>query len=260
LEVVVCVKQVPDTTARKELGPNFLLNRAELDSVVNPFDEYAIEEALRLREAQGGEVTILTMGPPSAEETMRKALAMGADKGILVTDPALAGTDWSGTCKVLAAALRRVSFDVVLTGMESTDARSGLVPGGLAELLGLPLVTYAAKLETRDGSICVNRQISGGYQEVETSLPAVVSVVKGVNEPRYPSLKGIMAAKRKEIQKLGLADLGIDPSTAGLTGARTQVTAAAPRPEKSSGEVITAETPEDAARQIADFLQKHKFI
>lgn len=260
MNIVVCVKQVPDTTAKKELDADFLLNRAELDSVVNPFDEYAIEEGLRLKESMGGEVTVLTMGPASAEDTMRKALAMGADRGILVTDPELRGTDWAGTCAVLAAALRRVSFDLVLTGMESTDARSGIVPGGLAELLGVPVITYAARLHVNDGTICVNRQISGGYLEVETSLPAVVSVVKGVNEPRYPSLKGIMAAKRKEIERLGLADLDLDPATVGLGGSKTAVTAADPRPAKAAGEVIRPETPEEAARLIADFLQVHKFI
>jgi electron transfer flavoprotein beta subunit len=259
LNIVVCVKQVPDTTAKKELDAHFRLNRAELDSVVNPFDEYAIEEALRLKEAHEGEVTIVTMGPPSAEDTMRKALAMGADKGVLVTDPALAGTDWYGTTYVLAQAIERLDFDLVITGMESTDARTGMVPGGLAEHLGLPLLTYAAKLTVSDGTACINRQIPGGYQEVEARLPAVVSVVKGANEPRYPSLKGIMAAKRKEIQSLSLADLGTTPPF-GLDGAKTHVTTATPRPEKQPGEVVRPDTPEEAARVIADFLQRNNFI
>jgi electron transfer flavoprotein beta subunit len=260
VNIVVCVKQVPDTTARKELGPHFLLNRGQLESVINPFDEYALEEALRLKEAQGGEVTVVTMGPASAEDTMRKALAMGADRGVLVTDEALTGTDWLGTCKVLAAAIKRQPYDIVLTGMESTDARSGLVPGGLAEYLGIPLVTYAAELSVQDGAMSINRQIAGGFQSVDARLPAVVSVVKGANEPRYPSLKGIMAAKRKEIQKLALADLSVAPEHVGLGGSRTPVTAAAPRPEKSAGEVIKPDSPEEAARTIADFLQEHKFI
>ncbi len=259
MNIVVCMKQVPDTTAKKELDSDYRLNRAELDSVINPFDEYAIEEALRLKETHGGEVTIVTMGPPSAEDTMRKALAMGADKGVLVADPALAGTDWYGTSYVLAQAVRRLDFDLVITGMESTDARTGMVPGGLAEHLGLPLLTYAAKLQITDRTACINRQIPGGYQEVEAALPAVVSVVKGANEPRYPSLKGIMAAKRKEIEKLGLADLGITANV-GLDGAKTHVSAATPRPAKQAGEVVKPETPEDAARVIADFLQANKFM
>lgn len=260
MNIVVCVKQVPDTTAKKDLGPDFSLNRAQLESVVNPFDEYALEEALRLKETHGGEVTVLTMGPPSAEDTMRKALAMGADRGVVVTDQALAGSDWLATCKVLAAALRTIEFDLVLTGMESTDARSGLVPGGLAELLDLPLLTYASGIRIVDDAVTINRQNAGGTQEIESSLPAVASVVKGANEPRYPSLKGIMAAKRKEIQKLSLADLGLSPDDVGLSGSRTPVSAASPRAEKSAGELLKPETPEEAARKIADFLQAGKFI
>lgn len=261
MNIVVCVKQVPDTTAKKELvGPDFLINRAALDAVVNPFDEYAIEEAIRVKEAHGGEVTILTMGPESAEDTMRKALAMGADKGVLVTDPALSGTDAWGTAHVLAAALGQISFDLVLTGMESTDARSGIVPGALAEALHLPALTYASKLEINGGTACVNRQIPGGYQEVEADLPVLVGVVKAINEPRYPSLKGIMAAKRKEIRRLSLSDLNMAPDDVGLSGAKTRVTAAAPRPEKTAGQVITPDSPEDAARTIADFLAARKFI
>jgi electron transfer flavoprotein beta subunit len=261
LNIVVCVKQVPDTTAKKELvGPNFLINRASLDAVVNPFDEYAIEEAIRVKEAHGGDVTILTMGPESAEDTMRKALAMGADKGVLITDPALSGTDAWGTVCVLAAALRHLTFDMVLTGMESTDARSGIVPGALAEALRLPALTYASKLEISDGTARINRQIPGGYQEAEADLPVLVGVVKAINEPRYPSLKGIMAAKRKEIRRITLADIGIPAEQVGLAGAKTHVMAATPRPEKSPGQVITPESPEEAARQVADFLAARKFI
>jgi electron transfer flavoprotein beta subunit len=236
------------------------LNREAVESVVNPFDEYAIEEALRLKEMNGGEVVVLTMGPASAEDTIRKALAMGADRAVLITDNALAGTDWSGTCAVLSAALGRIPHDLVLTGTESTDARSGLVPGGLSEALGVPLLTYAMKVEVTDNAIRVNRQIAGGYQEVEAQLPCVASVVKGANEPRYPSLKGIMSAKRKEIERLSLQDLGIDSSSVGLDGARTAVTAADARAEKSAGELVRPESAEDAARIIADFLQSRKYI
>jgi electron transfer flavoprotein beta subunit len=260
VNIVVCVKQVPDTTAKKDFGPDLRLDRAAVDSVVNPFDEYAIEEALQLREAHGGEVTILTMGPPSAEDMMRKALAMGADKGVLITDPALQGTDTWGTAYVLAQALRRLPYELVLTGMESTDARTGLVPAALSEQLAIPALTYAAKVSIEDGRACVNRQLPGGYQEIEAALPALVSVVKGVNEPRYPSLKGIMAAKRKEIQKLGLQDLEIGPDKVGATGAKTRVADATPRPEKSAGQVVKPETAQEAATTIADFLASKKFI
>lgn len=260
MDIVVCVKQVPDTTAKKELGPDFTLDREKVESVINPFDEYAIEEALRLRDAHGGEVTVVTMGPPSAEDMMRKALAMGADKGLLVSDPALHGSDWRSTCLVLAAAIKTLPFDLVLTGMESTDARAGIVPGGLAERLQIPSLTYAAGVEVQNGSIRISRQITGGFQDVEAPTPVLISVVKGANEPRYPSLKGIMAAKRKEITKLSLQDLSIDPESVGLRGSRTPVVAAAPRAEKTHGEVVKPESPQEAAQLIADFLQKHKYI
>jgi electron transfer flavoprotein beta subunit len=260
LNIVVCVKQVPETTAKKEFGPDYRINRAQLEGVINPFDEYAIEEALRLKEAQGGEVTVLTMGPPSAEDTMRKALAMGADRGVLVTDSALEGSDSWATAYVLARALSRLSFDLVLTGMESTDARTGLVPASLAEQLKLPSLTYASQVQASDGQVKVNRQTTGGYQEVQAPLPALVSVVKGVNEPRYPSLKGIMAARRKEIEKLDLGTLGIDPGEVGLAGSKTKVCEVTPRPEKAAGQVLKPDTPEEAARIIADFLQASKFI
>jgi electron transfer flavoprotein beta subunit len=200
------------------------------------------------------------MGPASAEDTMRKALAMGVDRGILITDPALHGSDSWSTAFVLAAALRRIPFDLIVTGMESTDARTGLVPAAVAEQLDLPSLTYASSVAVDGGSVTVNRQISGGYQEVSASLPALVSVVKGVNEPRYPSLKGIMAAKRKEIQKLGIAELEVAEDSVGLKGAKTAVLEATPRPEKAAGEVVKPESPEEAARIIADFLQTNKFI
>jgi electron transfer flavoprotein beta subunit len=260
VNVVVCVKQVPDTTARKEFLPDNRVNRAGVENVINPFDEYAIEEALRLKESQGGTVTILTMGPPSAEDSIRKALAMGADAGVLVTDPALEGSDAWSTALVLSRALGRLEFDLVMTGMESTDARTGLVPAALAEQLNLPSLTYASRVEVVDGKVRVNRQIAGGYQEVEAAYPAVVSVVKGVNEPRYPSLKGIMAAKRKDIQKLGLGDLDMTPDAAGKTGEKARAVEVAPRPEKAAGEVIKPDSPEAAAKAIADFLQANKFI
>jgi electron transfer flavoprotein beta subunit len=259
VDIVVCVKQVPDTTAKKELVDGFRLNRAMLESVLNPFDEYAIEEAIRQKEVHGGEVTMLTMGPPSAEETMRKGLAMGVDRGVLVTDPALAGSDIWATAYVLAAALRQMSFDLILCGQESADARTGLLAGGLAEHLGLPMLSYAQKLEIVDGTVRIHRQMPGGYQVVAAPLPALVTVVKAINEPRYPSLKGIMSAKRKEITKRSLEDLGIAPNQVGTIGSHTEVVAANPRPEKTHGQIIT-EPPEVAAKLIADFLQERKFI
>jgi electron transfer flavoprotein beta subunit len=259
VNILVCMKQVPDTTAKKQLGDDFRLNRASLDTVMNPFDEYALEEAIRLKEAQGGEVTMLTMGLPSAEETMRKALAMGADKGILISDPALGGTDTWGTATVLAAAARSRQFDLILCGQESADARTGLLPAALAEALHVPLLSYAQKLDIDAGHVTIQREITGGYQVVTADFPAVVMVVKAINEPRYPSLKGIMAAKRKEITILGILDLGVPADNVGLAGSKTEVISSTPRPEKTAGQVVSE--PDDvAARLIADFLAESKVI
>lgn len=259
MDIVVCVKQVPDTTAKKQLTDSFRLNRASLEAVLNPFDEYAIEEAIRQRDTPGGEVTMLTMGPPSAEETMRKGLAMGVDRGVLITDDALGGSDIWVTAKVLAQALKSTSFDLVLCGQESADSRTGLLPGALAEHLGVPLLSYAERLEIDGDQATVHREVSGGYQVVTASLPAVVMVVKAINEPRYPSLKGIMASKRKEIAKMSVGDLGMDGDSVGTEGARTEVVAATPRPEKEPGKVIT-EPAEEAARLVADYLFENKLI
>jgi electron transfer flavoprotein beta subunit len=259
VNIVVCVKQVPDTTAKKQLGDEHRLDRASVDSVINPFDEYALEEGIRLKETHGGEVTMVTMGPPSAEEIMRKGLAMGADKGVLITDPALEGTDCWGTARVLAAAIGTLEFDVVLCGQESAEARTGLLPGSLAERLGLPLLSYAQKLDIDGTEATIQREVTGGYQLVTADLPAVVMVVKAINEPRYPSLKGIMAAKRKEINRMGVADLGLAADSVGLAGSKARVISATPRPEKTAGQVVT-ETEGVAAQLIADFLSESKVI
>lgn len=259
MNIIVCVKQVPDTTAKKELTGDFRLNRASLEAVLNPFDEYAIEEALRHKEANEGEVILLMMGPPSGEETMRKGLAMGADRGILVTDEALQGSDVWVTAKVLAAVIKSQQADLVLCGQESADSRTGMLPGALAEDLGLPLLSYIQKLDINGGDVTAQREVTGGYQTLSTILPAVVMVVKAINEPRYPSLKGIMSSKRKEIAKLSISEIGLSPDSVGQAGARTTVTAATPRPEKQPGRVIT-EAPEEAARLIADFLFENKVV
>ncbi len=259
MKIAVCVKQVPDTTARKELTDDFRLNRASLDSVLNPFDEYALEEGIRQKEAHEGEVAMVTMGPASAEETMRKGLAMGADRGVLITDSALAGSDIWVTATALAAALRSGGYDLILCGQESADARTGLLPGALAEHLGLPFLSYVQKLDIEGSQLRVRRQLSGGYEVISANLPAVVMVVKAINEPRYPSLKGIMASKRKQVTKLDAGGLGLEPASLGIAGSRTEVVAATPRPAKEPGRMLT-EPPSEAAKLIADFLAENKVI
>jgi electron transfer flavoprotein beta subunit len=259
LNVVVCVKQVPDTAVERSLaGPAGTLDRASVDGLINELDEYAIEEGLRIAEAHGGEVTVLSMGPGKAAESVRKALSMGADKAVHIEDEALAGSDALGTSLVIAAALRSTGFDLVVCGSESTDARTGVVPAMLAERLGVAQLTLASAVEV-DGARVTVRRVSGEGSEVVTgSLPAVVSVVEKINEPRYPSFKGIMAAKKKPVATLSLADLGVDPGRVGLAGAGTEVADFAVRPPRQAGEVVTDEG--DGGVKAAAFLAARKFI
>ena len=211
MNIVVCVKQVPDTWSERKLrAADSTLDRDAADAIINELDEYAIEEGLQLAEAHGGEVTILSMGPQRASESIRKALSMGADKAIHLVDDALAGSDAIPTSAALAAVLQRAGFDLVILGSESTDARMGVLAAMLAERLGVPQLSFAAKVETDGKSISIHRLTDYGYDTVEASLPAVVSVVEKINEPRYPSFKGIMAAKKKPVETLSLADAGID--------------------------------------------------
>ena len=260
MNIVVCVKRVADTAAEKKLDPNdFTLDRESVESVMNPLDEYGVEEALKLKEAHGGEITILTMGPDGAEKNaVRKALALGADKGVLVKDDQLHGSDAMATAYTLALALGQQEFDLVILGSESTDARTSLVPQALAQLLGVPGLTYAKKIEVNDSKVTIHREEEGGYVVVEADLPAVVSVVKGINEPRYATLKGIMSAKQKPVETLGADETGLDPAEVGLEGSKTSVLEASPRPPKQKGDVVKDEG--DGHVKLADFLQQHKFI
>ncbi|MGH3261632.1 MAG: electron transfer flavoprotein subunit beta/FixA family protein, partial [Trebonia sp.] len=199
MNIVVCVKQVPDTAVERSLTAGGTLDRASLDGLINELDEYAIEEGLRIAEAGGGEVTVLTMGPQKAAESVRKALSMGADRAVHVVDDGLAGSDALATSAVLAAALGLVGFDLAVFGAESTDARTGVVPAMVAERLGVPQLTLASRVEVEGSSVTVRRVADDGYAVVTGSLPAVVSVVEKINEPRYPTFKGIMAAKKKPV-------------------------------------------------------------
>jgi electron transfer flavoprotein beta subunit len=253
------VKQVPDTWAEKKLDPtDKTVDRASVDGVMNEIDEYAVEEALRLKEAHGGEVTILSMGPAKAVETIRKALSMGADKAVHVTDDALHGTDALGTSHALAKALGTVEWDLVIAGSESTDARMSVVPAMLAEQLGVPQLTMARKVTVDGTTVRIERQVEGGYDVVEATTPAVVSVVEKINEPRYPSFKGIMAAKSKPLTTLTVADAGIDASQVGLAGAKSEVVEFAARPARESGTIVKDEG--DGGVKLAEFLQSQKFI
>jgi electron transfer flavoprotein beta subunit len=259
MNIVVCVKQVPDTAVERTLKPDAgTLDRETPDGLINELDEYAIEEGLKIAEAYGGEVTILSMGPAKAAESIRKALSMGADKAVHVSDEVLAGSDALVTSLVLAEALKATGFDLVILGSESTDARTGVVPAMLAERLGVPQLTLASKVDISGSEVTVRRVTDDGYQVVTGSLPAVVSVVEKINEPRYPSFKGIMAAKKKPVQALTLADLGVDADTAGLAGSWTTVADFAARPPRAAGQVVKDEG--DGGSKVAAFLAERKFI
>ena len=259
MNIVVCVKQVPDTWAERKLKQDdSTLDRESVDGVINELDEYAIEEGLQQAEAHGGEVTILTMGPQKASDSIRKALSMGADKAVHVLDDGLVGTDGLATSQVLAQVLTRIGFDLVIVGSESTDARMGVMAAMLAERLGVPQVSLASKVEIDGQAIKIRRQTDYGYDQVEASLPAVVSVVEKINEPRYPSFKGIMAAKKKPVETLGLADLGIEAGQVGLAGATTEVVSFAQRPPRQAGSIVKDEG--DGGAKAAEFLAAQKFI
>jgi electron transfer flavoprotein beta subunit len=259
MNIVVCMKQVPDTGVERTLrASDARLDRAAADGLINELDEYAIEEGLRLAEAHGGEVTILTMGPEAATDSIRKALSMGAAKAIHLVDDALAGSDALGTSLALATVLRRTGFDLVILGSESTDARMGVMAAMLAERLGVPQVSLASKVEVDGSAITIHRQTDYGYDKVEASLPAVVGVVEKINEPRYPSFKGIMAAKKKPVETLSVADAGIDPDEVGLGAAATEVVSFAARPPREAGTIVKDEG--DGGVKAADFLAAQKFI
>jgi electron transfer flavoprotein beta subunit len=259
MNIVVCVKQVPDTWSERKLkDSDSTLDREAADALINELDEYAIEEGLRLTEANGGEVTILTVGPEKATESIRKALSMGADKAVHVTDPGLHGSDALVTSEVIAKVLGRIGFDLVILGSESTDARMGVLAAMLAERLGVPQLSYASKVEVDGSSITINRQADYGYDTVTGSLPAVASVVEKINEPRYPSFKGIMAAKKKPVETLSLADLELDAAAAGLAGSATEVASFAARPPRQAGTIVTDEG--DGGAKAAEFLAARKFI
>jgi electron transfer flavoprotein beta subunit len=260
VKIVVCMKQVPATTSEKRYGADLRLERTASESIINPLDEYAIEQALRLADDGKVEsVAYLSMGPEQAGEALRRALAMGGDEAYLVTDEALAGADEWATARVLAAALDKLVPDVALMGMASDDARGSLVPGAVAAMRGLPLLSYGSELRLEDGVARIRRLSSAGFEIWESPLPVVASVTDQVGEPRYASLKGIMGAKRKPLETWGLADIGL---TAGdLRGAAlTRVTAAEPPEAKPQTERIEGMAPDEAATKVVDWLQARKLI
>lgn len=259
MKIAVCVKQVPDTWAEKKLREgDSRLDRESADGVMNELDEYAVEEALQLVEANGGEVVVISMGPDRASETVRKALSMGADAGIHVVDDSLAGSDAIATSAVIAKAIEGRDFDLVIFGSESTDARMSVIPAMVAERLGWAQLTFAQKVAVSGSDVTVERVTENGFATVTASLPAVVSVVEKINEPRYPSFKGIMAAKKKPVDSLTVSDLGLDAAAVGAAAAWSAVNDFAARPAKAAGTIVTDEG--DGGVKVAEFLATQKFI
>ncbi|WP_040791504.1 electron transfer flavoprotein subunit beta/FixA family protein [Nocardia paucivorans] len=258
--IVVLIKQVPDTWSERKLTDgDYTLDREAADAVLDEINERAVEEALLLKEAQGGEVTVLCAGPDRATEAIRKALSMGADKAIHINDPAIHGSDAVQTAWVLAGALGQVEgVELVIAGNEATDGRMGSVPAIIAEYLGIPQLTHLRKLTVDGDKITGERETDEGVFKLEATLPAIVSVTEKINEPRFPSFKGIMAAKKKEVQTFTLADLGIDPSTVGVENAGSTVTASTPKPPRTAGEKIADEG--DGGTKIAQYLVAQKII
>jgi electron transfer flavoprotein beta subunit len=261
MKIFVCIKQVPDpNTTVSQLDPTTKrLVRNGVSLVLDPGDESTISAAIKLRDTIGNsEVVALSMGPTSAQEAMRKALTMGADRAILITDPALAGSDAISTAHVLAAALKKESADLVFCSTESTDGYTGMVPGGIAEFLGIPQLTFAREIKIEGQKAVIKRVIPKGYQTIESNLPAVVTIASGSFEAIYPTMKGIMGAKKKPFTQLKLADLGIDASLVGEAGASERVVTIGKAEARAAGQILKDDG--NSAQQIADFLQRYQLL
>lgn len=264
MKIAVCIKQVPDSWAEKKMVEG-RLDRENVDAVLNDLDEYAIEEVLRivepLNEAAGSEVhtvTLISMGPERASEALRKGLSMGAHDAILVSDPVLAGSDALATSRVLAKVIGDGGFDLVFCGTESTDARMSVIPAMLAERLGWAHLTFAGAVRVTGESVEIDRMTEFGVETMAASFPAVVSVIEKINEPRYPSFKGIMAAKKKTIETKSLSEIGIDGSKVGTTAAWSKVENSAPRPPRDKG--IKIEDSGDGGSKLVEFLLEKRVV
>ncbi|MGI5253882.1 electron transfer flavoprotein subunit beta/FixA family protein [Actinacidiphila glaucinigra] len=259
LKMVVCVKYVPDATGDRRFAADLTVDRETLDGLLSELDEYAVEQALQIAEtADDAEITVVTVGPEDAQGALRKALAMGADKAVHIQDDELHGTDVFGTSLVLAKAIERAGYDVVLCGMTSTDGAMGVMPALLAERLGVPQATFLSEVSLHEDTLKGRREGEAGSEQLEVPLPAVVSVTDQSGEARYPTFKGTMAAKKKPIQSLSLADLDIAASAVGLEGAWSTVVSLSERPVRAAGTVVADEG--DGGKQLAQFLAAQKFI
>jgi electron transfer flavoprotein beta subunit len=268
MNIVVCVKYVPDATADRQFEDDNTVDRVGVDGLLSELDEYAVEQALQIKEKQGDDagdtvVTVLTVGPEQATDAIRKGLQMGADKAVHVVDDAIAGSDALATSLVLAEAIKKLGdtagYDLVVCGMASTDGSMSVVPAMLAERLGLPQVTFGSEVEVDGASVKIRRDGDTATETIEGTAPLVLSVTDQSGEARYPSFKGIMAAKKKPVETWSLADLGVDAGQVGLSAAWTAVESTQARPPRTAGEIVTDEDG-SGAKALAEFLASKKFI
>jgi len=256
MNIIVCIKQVPDTTDVKINPETNTLIRDGVKSIVNPFDANALEAALQLKEAAGAKVTAVTMGPPQAMDILREAVAMGADDAVLISDRAFAGADTLATAYTLAMAIRKIGdYDLIIGGKQAIDGDTAQVGPGIAEQLGIPQITYARRMEMDGDMLLVERMLEDGYEVMKTALPALVTVVKQINEPRYPSLRGLLAAKKKEIPVWNATDIGADEKRIGLTGSPTKVVRIF-TPQRNTRAVMLEGEPEKTVETLAEVITK----
>ncbi len=256
MNVIVCVKQVPDTAAKVEMSSDGKsIDTDDLAYVLNPYDEYAVEEGLKLKEKFGGEVTVITMGPKRADEVLRTGIAMGADKAIHVCDDRLEGSDAISTARVLSAAIKTLQYDIVLCGKLAVDTNNGQVGQMVAEFLGIPHETFITRLEVKDGKAVIEREVEGGKEVVETTLPALFTTEKDLNKPRYPSLPGIMKAKKKEVTILDLGALKVDEKSVGSAGSLVRLSDITMPPKRTGGKILEGEAP-DAVKELVKSLHE----
>jgi electron transfer flavoprotein beta subunit len=257
MNILVCIKQVPNTTDVKIDSETGRLKREGVESIINPFDEYAIEEGVRVKEKiPGSKVTVITMGPPQAEAVLRESISRGADEGILVCDRVLGGADTLATAYALSSCIKTLgAFDLIFCGKQATDGDTAQVGPGIAEMLGIPHVTYARKLDIDGNKVCVERLMEDGYDLIEAPTPLLITVVKEINTPRLPSLKGKMAAKKAVIKTLTAADMKCDEKKCGLNGSPTQVKKIFTPPQRKGGEKFTGEPADVAKSAVIKFKE-----